>query len=89
LTPRDADGVLKSFYSKVQPWGFWRPVLRMVQADDPAFRGNQSFSRDMTNCAVGIVWQIALAALPVFLVIREMRAFWICLAVAVATSWFL
>jgi len=25
----------------------------------------------------------------VFLVIREMRSFWICLAVVVATSWFL
>jgi Na+/proline symporter len=89
LTSRDSNEVLKSFYRKVQPWGFWRPVHRMVAAEDRSFHGNKSFARDIVNCAVGMVWQIALAAMPVFLVIREMRSFWICLTVVAATSWFL
>ena len=89
LTRRDSDDVLKSFYRKVQPWGFWRPVHRLVASEDATFQGNQSFSRDMVNCCVGIVWQIGLSAMPVFLVIREMRSFWICLGVVVASSWFL
>lgn len=86
LTKRDSDDSLKQFYRSVRPWGFWRPVHRLVVADDPTFAGNQSFRRDMVNCAVGIAWQFALSAMPVFLVIREMRSFWICVAVVVVTS---
>jgi Na+/proline symporter len=89
LTRRDSDAVLKSFYRNVQPWGFWRPVHRMVASDEPSFRGNQSFRRDMFNCGVGIVWQIALSVMPVFFVIREWRSFWVSLAVVAATTWLL
>ena len=88
-TRPDADEVLKSFYRCVRPWGFGRPVHRLVVADEPAFAGNQSFRRDMANCAVGIVWQVALSAMPVFLVIREMRWFGISLATILVTSVYL
>jgi hypothetical protein len=86
LTRRDSDEVLKSFYRRVRPWGFWTPVKRMILAEEPSFQGNQTFYRDMANCAVGIVWQIALSVMPVFLVIRAMNAFWVSIVVILVTS---
>ena len=65
------DEVLMDFYRRVRPWGFWGPVLRKVLAEDPDFKRNKDFFRDMFNIAVGIVWQIALVALPLYIVIRE------------------
>jgi SSS family solute:Na+ symporter len=71
LTKPEEDAVLKDFYRRVRPWGFWGPVLKMVLAEDPGFKRNKDFSRDMFNIAVGIVWQIALVALPLYVVIHE------------------
>ncbi len=86
LTRRDFDEVLKTFYRKVQPWGCWGPVRRMIRAEDPTFAGNQTFLRDIFNCTVGIVWQIALSVMPVFFVIRNPTGLWISLAVIIVTS---
>jgi heme/copper-type cytochrome/quinol oxidase subunit 4 len=58
----------------------------MILAEEPSFQGNQTFYRDMANCAVGIVWQIALSVMPVFLVIRAMNAFWVSIVVILVTS---
>jgi hypothetical protein len=52
------------FYRRVRPWGFWGPVLKKVLAEDPGFKRNKDFFRDMFNIAVGIVWQVSLVALP-------------------------
>jgi solute:Na+ symporter, SSS family len=71
LTGPEDDAVLKDFYRRVRPWGFWGPVLKMVLAEDPGFKRNKDFPRDMFNIAVGIVWQIALMALPLYIVIQE------------------
>jgi Na+/proline symporter len=71
LTKPEDEAVLKDFYRRVRPWGFWGPVLEMVLAEDPGFKRNNDFSRDMFNIAVGIVWQIALVALPLYIVIQE------------------
>jgi Na+/proline symporter len=89
MTRPDDEQVLMRFYRQVRPWGFWKPVHKKVVAEDPSFVSTASFGRDMVNCTVGIAWQIALSALPVFLVIRQMQSFWISLAVVVATSLFL
>ncbi len=86
LTRREDDETLKKFYRQVRPWGFWKPVERMVMAEDPAFRANRDFLSDMFNIAVGIVWQISLMAFPVFLVLREWKAFLLTMAVTAATT---
>ena len=86
LTKPDEDEVLKSFYRRVRPWGFWGPVLAKVRQDDPSFQPNQDFWRDMLNIAVGIVWQTSLVALPVHLVIHRYDVALMALAsVAAAT----
>jgi SSS family solute:Na+ symporter len=85
LTRQEDDEVLKEFYRRVRPWGFWGPVLKKVLADDPTFQRNPDFLRDMFNVAVGICWQVALVALPIYIVIQDSRAL-IALAVVLVTS---
>ena len=87
-TRQEDDEVLMEFYRRVRPWGFWGPILKKVQADDPAFERNPDFLRDMFNVAVGICWQVALVALPIYIVIRHSGA-WIALAVVLVTSFIL
>ena len=67
--------VLKKFYTKTRPWGWWRPVHELVVAENPGFRKNTSACRDLFNVAVGIVWQTALVAAPIYLVLKQLWAF--------------
>jgi Na+/proline symporter len=85
LTKAEDDAVLKEFYRRVRPWGFWGPIKDKVLADDPAFEPNPDFLRDMFNVVVGICWQVALVALPIYIVIRNSNA-WIAFAVVAVTS---
>ncbi|MGO9339597.1 MAG: sodium:solute symporter family protein [Terracidiphilus sp.] len=86
LTKPEDDAVLKDFYRRVRPWGFWGPVLKMVLAEDPGFQRNKDFFRDMFNIAVGIVWQVALVALPLYVVIQEFRRAALALGIILGTS---
>ena len=38
LTKPENDAVLKDFYRRVRPWGFWDPILAKVRAEDPGLR---------------------------------------------------
>jgi SSS family solute:Na+ symporter len=86
LTKPESDEVLMDFYRRVRPWGFWGPVLKKVLAEDPSFKPNKDFARDMFNIAIGIVWQISLVALPLYVVIQEFDRAGLALAVILATS---
>ena len=86
LTKPEDDAVLLDFYRRVRPWGFWGPVLKKVLAEDPGFKKNKDFFRDMFNIAVGIVWQVSLVALPLYVVIREFDRAALALAVILGTS---
>jgi solute:Na+ symporter, SSS family len=70
-TAPEDDEILKNFYRTVRPWGFWGPIHARVIAEDPGFRRNKDFGRDMFNVVVGIVAQTCLVAAPIYLVIRE------------------
>jgi solute:Na+ symporter, SSS family len=86
LSKPESDAVLKTFYKKTRPWGFWGPILKKVQAEDPSFKPNPDFVRDMFNVAVGIVWQTSLVAMPIYFVIREYDRAEIAAAIVAATS---
>jgi Na+/proline symporter len=73
--------ILQRFYRTVRPWGFWGPVHRQVVREDPEFRRNDDFGRDMFNVAVGIVAQTCLVAAPIFLVVRAMSSLTITLVI--------
>ena len=61
---------LKSFYRTVRPWGFWGPVHRKVVQDDPQFVANKSFRRNMFNIVLGMIGQICLTLLPMYIVLE-------------------
>jgi solute:Na+ symporter, SSS family len=61
--------VLKSFYSTVKPWGFWQPVYEQVLLDDKNFKANKGFKLDMFNVALGIIAQLCLTILPLYVVL--------------------
>ncbi len=89
LTKPEDEAVLKDFYRSVRPWGFWKPIQQKVLAENPDFRPNKGFARDMINVAVGIVWQVSFVLVAIYLVLRRFESLAICLAVLAATSVFL
>ena len=86
LTKPEDEEVLKDFYRRVRPWGFWGPILAKVRAEDPTFKRNKDFWRDMFNVVVGITWQISLVALPIYIVIQKFRSAAITAAIIAVTS---
>ena len=77
-SPADNMSRLKNFYRKVRPWGFWSKVHKEVIKDDPDFIANPNFKRDSFNIFVGVVLQTTLMALPMYLVIQDLSATFIC-----------
>lgn len=63
--------VLKSFYTNVRPWGWWKPVYKLLKFEDQTFEKNKDFGKDMLNCVIGIVWQSSMILLPIFFIIRD------------------
>ncbi|NUM73624.1 Na+:solute symporter [candidate division KSB1 bacterium] len=88
-TKSDDMEVLKRFYKQVRPWGFWKPVHDLVIAEDPHFKANKAFKRDMFNIVIGIIWQTSLVALPIYLVIQEKMSVVYALIVVAITSFIL
>lgn len=89
LTRPDDEDVLKKFYAKIRPWGFWGPIHKKVMAENPDFKKNRAFKRDMVNIIVGIIWQMTLVVIPVYLIIKNFKAMWIAALILVLTSVFL
>ncbi|MEX1054424.1 MAG: sodium:solute symporter, partial [Rhodothermales bacterium] len=86
MTRPDDEEVLKNFYVKVRPWGFWSPIREKVQIERPELVPNRDASRDMFNVVVGIIWQTALTATGIYLVLEEWFYLSICVAVVLVTS---
>ena len=89
LTPATDMETLKAFYKKTRPWGLWGPVLKALREDEPETKPNRDFGIDMANVVVGIVWQTALTASAIFLIIHSMPKFWIAAGLALACTAFL
>jgi Na+/proline symporter len=85
-TKPEEDAVLMDFYKRVNPWGFWGPIREKVMREDPSFKPNPDFARDMFNIVVGIAWQTSLIAFPVYIVIRRYEIAAWAIAVVVVTS---
>jgi SSS family solute:Na+ symporter len=78
--------ILKAFYKNVRPWGFWKPIHDKVVAENPDFKKNTNFGKDMFNVVVGIIWQTALVVLPIYLVLMQFLPLTITLAITVITT---
>ena len=66
--------------------GILGPVFRQCRAENAAFQKNGDFYRNAFNLIIGIVWQIAMVAMLMYLVIQQTDRMLVCLAVFVATS---
>jgi len=89
LAPPTEAAVLQHFYRTVRPWGFWQPVLAQVQAQDPAFQPNRNFGRNMLNVSLGIVAQLGLTILPMYLLLRQHGPLAITVALLVVVGFIL
>lgn len=67
--PPTDETVLKQFYITVNPWGFWKPIQQKVLAENPSFIPNQRVGLDMFNVVLGIIAQLCLTILPMYLVL--------------------
>ena len=66
-----------------------RKLLTDVLETDPDFKKNRNFKRDMFNVVIGILWQLSLVALPVYLVVQKMSYIPIILGILIIGSWIL
>ncbi|TXB62055.1 sodium:solute symporter family protein [Phaeodactylibacter luteus] len=89
LTPAEPDEVLMHFYKKTNPWGFWAPIREKVLAADPGFEPNQDFKRDAFNVLVGIIWQMTLVVMPMYLLIKQSAELGVAFLIFLLTSWLL
>ena len=86
LTPPDDKEVLKNFYRLVRPWGFWKPIHDLVVQEYPEAKANNSFTRDVFNVIVGMVWHTALTATGIYLVLQDYNSLMITIGVIAITS---
>ncbi len=86
LTKPESDEVLINFYMTVKPWGFWKPVHEKVIARYPDFERNKDFKRDMFNVVVGIIWQLSLMTIPIYLIIHRTEYLIISLIITGVTT---
>ncbi len=86
MTAPDDDKTLEEFYKNVRPWGFWKPILNKIQSSDPNVRKNDKFYRDMFNIFIGMVWQINMVLVPIYLLVYEYTAFTVSLILVICTT---
>lgn len=89
LSPPDEEASLMSFYKQTRPWGLWKPIIDKIKIDDPEFKPNKDFKRDMFNVVVGIIWQTTLVLMPIYLVFHFHFYFVISLLTFLMTGWLL
>jgi SSS family solute:Na+ symporter len=85
-TKPESDEILMSFYEKVRPWGFWNPVHKKVLAKNPEFKKNTDLGRDWFNIFIGLIWQISLVAIPMYLVTQQILPLIAGIAVVIVTT---
>ena len=86
MTAPDDEKTLEEFYKNVRPWGFWKPILKKIQSSDANVRKNDNFYRDMFNIFIGMVWQINMVLVPIYLLVYEYTAFTVSLILVISTT---
>jgi len=81
--PPTDEAVLKAFYKNVKPWGFWKPISDKLIAEDPNFKRNKEFGRDMFNVSIGIIAQTVLVIIPMYMIFRQTTPIYIALVILV------
>ncbi len=94
FTKKQSVETLMHFYTNTKPWGFWNPIKNIALHQDVSFKPNKRFSADMFNIVVGIIWQMTMIIIPIYLVIRDMDkallfvAIWVISSIVLYFSWY-
>ncbi|MEQ8216978.1 MAG: sodium:solute symporter family protein [Arenibacter sp.] len=86
LTKPEDMAILKQFYKQTRPWGFWNHIKAEILKEDPSFQGNMDFKRDAFNVAIGIIWQMSMIVIPLYLLTKNTEETIIAVVVFIATS---
>ncbi len=81
--PPTEEAVLKTFYKNVRPWGFWTPIYEKLKLENPDFKKNSDFGRDMFNVVTGVIAQTALVIIPMYLIFRQDTPLYISMVVLI------
>lgn len=63
---------LKNFYRKVQPAGLWKPAKEAVLDENPTFKKQSNFGRDLFNTAIGMIGITALYVSMLYLILHKL-----------------
>lgn len=85
-SPPVEEKILIDFYKNVRPWGFWGPIREKVIAEDPGFKANNNFGKDMFNVFIGIIWQTALVVMPIYFVLMDFLPLSVTILIAIVTT---
>lgn len=69
--PTDLE-TLKNFYKKVQPAGAWQPAKSAVLAENPNFKKQSPFSRDLFNTVIAMIGITALYVSMLYLILHRL-----------------
>lgn len=84
FTKKQDEASLLHFYEKTNPWGWWKPVKAWALKNNSSFIPNKNFWIDALNVVLGIIWQMTLIVMPIYLVIRQFSsALWLFLLFAI------
>ncbi|WP_276390912.1 sodium:solute symporter family protein [Eudoraea chungangensis] len=81
--------VLIDFYKKTRPWGFWKPIKEKVVRNEPDFKENKAFKKDMFTVFIGTATQTLLVVIPLYLILHEYTSLWISLGLFAICAWIL
>ncbi|MBX7060641.1 MAG: hypothetical protein K1X52_03210 [Pyrinomonadaceae bacterium] len=74
---------LKIFYRKVQPAGFWNPPRTAVLSEEPDFKKQSPFARDVINTLIALVGITALYVSTLYLILHRLSVAFGLIAAAV------
>ena len=89
FTKPDNEDTLVEFYKKIRPWGFWNPILNKINLSDQTIKKNNNFLSDLLNIIIGMIWQVSLVLIPIYLLVYKYLAFFTSLIIASITTFFL
>jgi hypothetical protein len=93
MKPADMD-ILVKFYSKVRPFGFWKPVRLEAEKLGLIPINDKMPKIDILNGVITVFFQVSLALIPFFLFLRQWEnmvtwmVIFLVLAVVLYFTWY-
>src|SRR6476620_5764835 len=85
MTAPTETAVLKNFYRKIQPAGFWRPANEALLADEPGFKKQTPFSLDLFNTVVSMIGIISLYVSMLYLILHRLNTAFVLIVMTIVS----